>query len=297
MSPNDKSQLSSSLRLFRDGSWRKTALSDSLLFFPYCIFPALLLALANIALVICVNTLSDTSALESITVDALMQKLAIGLTTTFLGIGLTVWSLTIWLDRLTAFCRLRLSQDTHDRKTQVQSALAAVKENKKTLFKFWFIFSLYLLIPISPLTILISVQTLAASPSLKALNMVAIPPELALINNLGIGIFTVITLAMTMAGIAVASKLSSSAQTMAAQSFKLFLNQALALCLIAAAVVLVNAIISAPQVIVTGGQSAAKSDLLPGILAQVWLCLTSSILWTLSLCPAVEYLRRDLVAT
>lgn len=296
MSANNKSQLSSPLSVLTDGNWWKEALSDSLLFLPYCIFPALLLALANIALVVCMNTLSDTSSLESITLEALTQKVAIGLITSLLGISLTIWSLTIWLDRLTAFCHLRFSQDTQDRKTQVKSALAAIKQNKKTLFKFWFTFSLYLLIPISPLTILLSVQTLAASPSLKALNMVAIPPELALINNCGIGVFTVVTLAMTMAATAVASKLSSSAQAMAAQSVKLFLNRALALCLIAAVVLVVNAIISAPLVLFTGGQMATQSDLLTGILTQVWLCITSSILWTLSLCPAVEYLRRDLVS-
>ncbi len=297
MPSNDKSSLRFSF--LSDRQWWTLALFDSRLFFPYCIFPALLLALANISILISLDTLSDTSNLVGQTLDALTQKLAVGGITSLLGLALTVWSLTIWLNRLTAFCRFRLFSDTgsvEKKKLAVKSALAEVAQNQKSLFQFWFIFSLYLLVPVVPLTFLVFIQTLANSPSLQALNLVTLPDSLSILLNSGILIFTVITAAMTVVATAMASRFNLSYQATALKSVKLFLNHGLILCLAIAIVLLVNAVLSAPQLIVLAVHLSTKPDLIAGTIGQVWFALTSSMLWTISLCPLLQILRRDLVA-
>lgn len=288
MSQNDKSQL----------TWWRQALDDSLAFFPYSFFPALLLSLANISLVFCVNTLSDTGSLQGQTLESLTQTLIQGLVTSLLGLGLTIWALTIWLNRLTAFCRVRLLYaQEKDKKVAIEKALLDVRQNQKYLFKFWLVFSLYLLLPVIPLTFLVILHTLAHSPTLRALNLFAVPPHLNIILTSAIVIFTVITLALTLVATAVASKFSPAANSASLQSVKLFLNKGLVLCVTAAGILFLNTLISAPQVLYTANQMTAQPELTTSIIAQVWLALTSAILWPLSISPILEFLRRDLIST
>lgn len=296
MSQNDKSQLSSPVSFLVDAKWWRQALDDSLLFFPHSFYPALLLALANISLILCTNTLSDTNSLHQ-TLESLTQTLVQALVTSLLGIGLTLWALTIWLNRLTAFSRKRLyATNISDKNAAINKALLDISQNQKPLFKFWFVFSLYLLVPVIPLTFLIVLHTLAYSPTLKSLHLFTLPPQLNLILNAAIIIFTVITLAMTLVATVVAGKLDSAANAASLQSIKLFLNRGLILCLASALVLILNAIISAPQILLSANQISAAPELVPAIIAQIWLALTSAILWPLSISPIVELLRRDLVA-
>lgn len=273
-------------------------MEDALLFAPHCILPASLLALANISLVLSLYTLSDASSLESLTLEQLTQKFAAGSLCSLFGIVLTVWALTIWLNRLTAFCRFRLQTKDNqvDSKKAVKLAICEIGQSQKTLFKFWLIFSLYLLTPVIPLTFLILIQTIAYSPTLQALNLFTVPASVNYILIAGIAILTVVSAAMTIAATAIASKLNVSSQMAATQSIKLFLNQSLVLCLITTLVLLVNALVSAPQLLIVSSQQA-RPDLTWAIFSQIWLGATSTILWTLSFCPALELLRRDLIST
>lgn len=300
MSHNDKSQLSSPFSFLRDGKWWQTALEDAWLFLPYCIFPAILLALANISILISLDNLSDMSSVLAQSLETLTEKLVISGITSLLGMTLTMWALTAWLNRLMAFCRYRLlglAASKEERKRTVQKVLADISQNQKKLFKFWFLFSLYLLIPIVPLTVLLLAQTIAYSPTLQELNLFTPPAYVNFILLGGIAIFMAVSAAMTAAGIATASKLDLPYRDAASKSVKLFWKHWLMLSVISAAVLLANTVISAPQLITLSGQINSKPDLVPGTIAQIWLAITSSILWTLSLCPPLELLRRDLVST
>ncbi len=300
MPSNDKSHLRFSF--LSDGHWWKQALFDSRLFFTYCIFPALLLALANISLLISLDTLSDTSNLTGQSLDYLTQKLAVGGISSLIGLALTVWSLTLWLNRLTAFCRFRLFADPGNpekKKLAVKTVISEVAQNQKMLCQFWFIFSLFLLVPVVPLTILVLLETLVHSPTLQALNLIKLPGYMNAMLNVGILIFTVVSAAMTVVATATVSKLNLHYKASSLKAVKLFVKRGLIICLATAIVLLVNALISAPQsvlqLIASAGQSS-PTDLLAGVVGQVWLALTSSMLWTISLCPVLEILRRDLVA-
>lgn len=299
MSQNDKSHLSSSFSFLTDSQWWKLSFNDARLFLPHCVLPASLLALANISLVLSLYTLSDASSLTSLTLEQLTQKLAVGSLTSLFGICLTVWALTVWLNRLTSFCRFRLANKgtaEKEKNEAINLALSAIGKSQKLLFKFWLIFSLYLLVPIIPLTLLVLIQTIAFSPTLQALNLLTVPPSVNYVLLSGIAVLTVVSVAMTIVATAVAGKLNTSYRLAALQSVKLFLNHGPTLGLVTAIVLLVNALVSAPQILVAVS-SQAKPDLAWTILFQIWLGLTSTILWTLSLCPALEILRRDLIST
>ncbi|MBX9771173.1 MAG: hypothetical protein K2X29_07365 [Candidatus Obscuribacterales bacterium] len=260
------------------------------------------MALANISLLISLDTLSDTSNLTGQSLDYLTQKLAVGGISSLIGLALTVWSLTLWLNRLTAFCRFRLFADPGNpekKKLAVKTVISEVAQNQKMLCQFWFIFSLFLLVPVVPLTILVLLETLVHSPTLQALNLIKLPGYMNAMLNVGILIFTVVSAAMTVVATATVSKLNLHYKASSLKAVKLFVKRGLIICLATAIVLLVNALISAPQsvlqLIASAGQSS-PTDLLAGVVGQVWLALTSSMLWTISLCPVLEILRRDLVA-
>jgi len=280
-----------SLIFLRNPNWWKQSFTISVKFFRQFIFPALGLALANIVMLFGAFWMSQSLNHENVTLEMLTQAAIIAGVSALIGLVLSLWVLALWLMRLTAFCRLLL--ETPDgNAVEFRKCLDEISARRWWLSKLWLIGSVYLLLPVGALCALITIKTLIDSPyGFLGLEQV---PWIHSVIILGIAVLCVGVTSYTLALMVVAASSKLSAGKAAQQSIELFWSNRPNLVVLSILVLLVNLIISAPQTVFglnAGSINITQDTLILQIVQQIWLGISSAVLWPWSLIPYCKLLR------
>jgi len=273
--------------------WWRQAVGSALVFAPACLLPATCLSAANIVLLVGLDHL--TSHLSVLTPEALGSAVLIALGCAVAGLVLSLIALGSWLTRLTAWARACLRYSQPPSQAQIDQALADIAAKKGYLAKLWLIASVFLLLPVAPLAILIALHILS-TPQLfgREIIVLSLPHWLSMAVSAGAALITVVVVAYSLVLIVHSSVASSEAGEAAWQALKLFFRRWLVWLAVTVIVIALNVVVSDPLLLfgVSPFSQQSSGNLAAGIAGQIWLGLSSLVLWPLSVMPFCNLFKK-----
>jgi hypothetical protein len=236
------------------------------------------------------------SALQKSTVTELTDLVApllVALFTLFGSLAVSLWAIWQWMLKLTAYARSLCSgADEQAAESQPAACLQDVLSKRSYLSGVWLFASLYLLVPCFPLASLIAWRTVLYSKSpMFDVSVLHLPPwlfssEIQIGGSVIACFLTIIVVGYTFAVLRCSANSKLSAHATATQTLLKCGRQFGALFTISAVVLLINIILTAPQMIaqMTPLATWARSMAVEAI-AQTWLAIASVVVWPLSLAP------------
>lgn len=282
------------LLFLRQPEWWQQARQMLTTALPVFLLPAAGLGFANILLLWGLYQGSQIMYQSEITMEMLTQACLLVLACTAGGLFLSLWMLSSWLMKLTAWAKLCLSHPSGKIELDdFKKCLKDISSRKWQLSKLWLVASVYLLVPVLLLTVILVVQILLPSA------IIAPPPQMALVK-LAINVIIII-LAIAITGYSlILMVLAAQAKLPAGQAnlrcLQILWQERNAILLLSAIVVATNVLISTPQVL--WGQTSTAMTLTSESLSwqiaqQAWLSLTSTILWPWSVMSFSQFLQLE----
>ena len=273
--------------------WWERAVRLALAYAPNCILPALALSGANIVMLLGMHLILTAVNQSQVNLDDVIRAGCIGIGSLLVGLLLTCWSVGVWLFRFTAFAEALLTSAAPDRMLFAQS-IAKTRKRAKYLAGFWFFVSLILLVPFAPLCAFVALKIIASPDYIGAgLLPVSLPEWVTYVTTAAIVVLTAVITAYSLVALVVSSVSALPPRDAAVEALRLSARFWVPLSVITAIVLLVNFLISSPQALF-GFASVAqinRTQLIVDIGLQVWLGLTSAVIWPFSIVPFCELLR------
>jgi hypothetical protein len=288
-------------RLFANGDllflssklWWQESLRTAWTFAPFCIKPAAVLAVAHILLLAVVHLLSRPSLLtaytpQDMTAESLKMLVLIGIgaiIALLAGLALSLWALTEWANSLTAVAHACLGRQGSPDEAAFRQSLNWVKRKRGYITKVWLYGAIFMLVPIFPGALLLAHKWVFSAEWIQ-LGVPQLPlPAWAL--------FTVsfvtsdISFAYLFALLVFSAMSTLTPFGTAWKALSQSLPAAPKLLLLTAVVMVVNYVMSAPHALLIGTPipDMVLQNLLLSILAQIWLSITSCLLWPWSVLP------------
>lgn len=263
------------------------------------LLPALLFGISNICSVFAdaqMSTGLDLSAFDgngnNAMLDNLVRVLVVVLIESIVGLVLGLIALSSWLVNLSALVKMQLAVIP----TNLQDARVQIKNNSKHFGLVWLLGFVYLLAPILPMSALIAVSTLVRM-NLRAFNepLLVVPSEFLLPINLAAGILFLVVVNYCFI-LTVLSTTDCKAKAANDLTVKILFTKLKELFLLDIFVVFLDGILScAPLALESLSGFAGLAKNLPyNVCAQVWLALSSIIVWPLSLLMFVSFLKPEI---
>jgi hypothetical protein len=239
---------------------------------------------------------NGVATLESMLVSAGASFLTVGV-----SLALMLWSVGAWLIADTAYSRAYLELPLLDaisagpaiREKQRSCALEA-RHQKLFLAKFWFYNAVFLLVPVVILTVLSLVKTIEVS-AISGVKLFTLSPLANAVILTLIGFLTIVLTQVSSVGLAVSSRTKLEPLAAAKQTMSLSWRFAWQGFLITTVVILLNIVVSSPQVLFKlndlNSLFVLSNDIVPLLLACIWQGVSSIFLWTFSMAPICEIVR------
>jgi hypothetical protein len=273
--------------------WRDTIRSVARLASRFAL-PAAALTIANIVAVVALDRVQSALNGQDLNADLLSQSILIGIVSMFMTIALMLWSFGMWLLRLTAVARSRLVHGAISADLFEQS-LQEVSPHKMYLSKIWMIASIWLLVPITPLSMLFTLRIAATSGLATDTLGLAIPAWSVGLMNVSILFLLFIGGAFSFLVLAVSSFLTLSPRKVCIEAAALGSRRIGAVAGMTLILLFFNAIASPMSVAnLAAGISIEKLPLAAQIALQMWLGVCSCVLWPLSVLPFCELIPADM---
>lgn len=277
--------------------WWRQSLRAAVAFAPSCFLPAGLLGAANVVTFLGTRQLYHGMQLQEVQLEELTRVLGIGAISLLGAFLLMTWSLSTWLIRLTAFARAFLKSSGAPDDAMLKTCLSEVRGKKGFLLKLWTIASLYLLVPLFPLSLL-SVVKVMSSPEFAAgaLGDSPLPPWSGALVVAGMIAATALGAGYSVVVLVLSAATLSRAGETAWSAVKLSLRHAITILLATCMVLAVNTLVTSPQTVVTGGsvEDLFRQNIYGYIAWQVWFSFSSSILLPWSIIPFCDLLRGEI---
>lgn len=279
--------------LLSAGWWRRSFLL-SFAVLRHFLVVSVIFALSN-ALTAYADYTMRTASMDFIQVDLpSLTNLGIrlGLSTT-LSLVLGLISLSIFLEKLTAFSRLALFDCSANKYIEAKKEVDA---KKGYIAAVWMVGVLYLFLPIIPASVCMAFRILSNSQfNVMGEPLIHIPTEAIL--PLNISEIACFTLALAYCGLltVISSGLTISAGKSARLAASLLLNHFGPIIFATCFVALLNVLISAPITVylLYFAPPTQRADLSLLIISQLWFGVSSSLAWPLSILVFVELLRKN----
>jgi len=244
---------------------------------------------------------------ESVTrIESLIAPALIVLCTGCTTLILMGWALGVWLVKLTAFCaaciEVPITDKTLDRSRTIAAQSAAVESiwhKKAHLAKFWLYLSLFLSPLIAILAIFFTGKVLISASTYG--EMIKIPPAInaALIGSAAF--FMLVISEISLVALAVSSRSNLEALQATKLAFKLSFKLFVPGVLITAFVTFLNVALASPQVLFRlhnpESMFLMQENVVQLMIETLWQGLSSVVLWTFTLTPITELVRRQLSLT
>jgi hypothetical protein len=284
---------SSSIAFLASWQWWRCAIRAALVFAPSCLPPAFGLSCANVSMLLGMHVIYAAINQPQPEIDQLGKAAAIGLACSAAGLVLICWAVTVWLFRLTAFARAWLTADRPG-KQDVRDSIAETRKRTGYLAKLWLVASFYLLMPVLLLCVLMGLK-IVTSPEYVGHSafQLKLPLWADYAASAGLAALVFFATAYSLLAIVVSSVSSMPARQAAQEALLLFCRTWAATLVVTLVMFLINCVIATPQALlsVTRFVNVPRTPLAVDIGLQVWLALTSSVLWPLSVAPYCELLR------
>jgi hypothetical protein len=301
--------------LLHDRHWWRRAWAASWRFAPHCIPCAALLTAANVIVAIggdyAISRMKQPQAAVITDLGPILilyLSILIGL---MVILVLSMVALAQWLLKLTMFARLFCeAEQAHENaggdaapsayhldSDAVANADQAIRKRWVYVMKVWLVASLLLLPPAVPLMVLVMLHSMIAGPMPLDIKVLGWPswltsPSVAF-SAFAVGaVLTVICTAYSFVTIVFSAVSEMPAPRTAVVAMKESIKHWLPLCIITAIILLANIVITAPQMIayLTPLAAFAKQSVVEAC-AQVWLGISSLVLWPLSVAPFCRITR------
>jgi hypothetical protein len=273
--------------------WRKTVRS-LLPLAPEFAVPAILLTIANIVSVIAISRLQSLLKGDVFDGDVVSSAAMIGLVSVLVIVAMTLWGFGMWLLRLTAIARCRVVGKELN-KSNFRRAMKELSGKKLYLSKVWVMTSLWLCMPLACLSLLVSLRVVASTNIASHTLGVALPDWSLICMNASILFLIILVSGFSFLALAVSASLSLSPSAVSRMSFDLLCRRTINVVL-RTLIVLAISIVGSPYPLLSTMYGIPPDALpLPGQIAlQIWLGISSAILWPLSVLPFCELVPTDL---
>jgi hypothetical protein len=279
--------------VFSRAWWRVTTRSVARLASRFAL-PAGALTIANIVGVVALNKVQSLLNGQEFNAEIISQTIVSGTVSVIIIIALMLWSFGMWLVRLTAVARCRVMQREMTL-NQFEHAMKELAGKKMYLSKVWMIASLWLLLPLTPLSMLFSLRIAAVSGIAGETLGIAIPGWSMVLMNLSILFLLFLCAAFSFLVLTLSSLLSLTPRVVCRQAVAIGCGKIMKVFALTAIVVVLNLIASPLSLITTFyGLPPDKVPMLVQIALQVWLGICSCILWPLSVLPFCELIPADI---
>lgn len=279
--------MQSDLSFLTSPAWWQQSLRTARSFARFCILPASLVAVGHILLlslslrwpaVVPPQNLQDSLAL-------LMAILIGVLIASILSLALSLWGLTLWLKLLTAFAHACMVSTTAPDEAAFRQSLAWVKTKKGYISKVWVYGSIFVILPLFPSVLLLSLKVLASPEFAKLGVQVPQLPQWAYLSTSFVSSLISFGYLFTLLVFSVIS--DAAPGKTAIHSLVKACQTAPTVLTVTALVLLVNCLICTPHALFfwTPIPDMVLNNFLPMVLAQLWLAATSCILWPWSVLP------------
>jgi len=286
-----------SLRFVIDPSWWKANFRCAYRFAPQCIAGAVVLTIANVAMIsgnfIIQQRMFAMQAMTQASIGDAITILVICLISLIVGMTTTLWAAGVWLIRLTTFARAYKLYGPECTVAQFEAAGNEVKARKSYLARFWLLGSGYLLVPVIPFACLVSLRMFTRPEwTVNGETLIPLPPGLSvqmidqMVTWVG-SVLLLVTFAYSCVAICFAALSPGSPFRSATKSLQQCLSNPLPVLAIALIVGLINLILTSPLGLVAmlADPRLLERDLWYAIATQVWLGVTSTVVWTASIAP------------
>lgn len=287
-----------------DKNWWRAAWKKAWLFAPRCTACAMALTVGNLIIVfgsqqmqIRMHLLQSAEGITSI--EPIVQILLIGLTVMALSLLLTLWSLSVWMVQLTIFANAVQNAGTIITREIFSESASVIRKRKKFFAKVWLVASLYLLIPIFPIALMIALKAVTG-PEFTVGGQALVPvPSVLNQDNLQVAItifgaaLSVLALAYSMTTLVFSSVSTAGPGSTANAALSECFKHSGMVLVVAVAVTVLNMIVTAPSLALTmmNLPSLPGSNVWLACLGQIWIGISSVVLWPLSVAPFCELVR------
>lgn len=289
--------MNSSLRFLIDAVWWKETFKASLRFAPKCILGAVLLTIANIAMVaaniIFYSKLGNVAGSQDVTESTLVELMALGVGSLLLclvGLGLSIWGLSLWLFRLTQFARTYKLCGASADDAAFQASADNIRAKKGFLWQFWLTMTLYSLGPLLALFVCVAL-TVVSRPdfAINGVRLVPLPswldPQLgATMSIIGAGVVIFLLTAYMFIAIVFSALSEQAPSRRALDALKECARHAIPVTLVTAVVTVVNLVITTPISLLAPfvPMTSIEQNLWLMVAVQIWLGVTSTFVWPAS---------------
>lgn len=277
-------------------AWWRQALRTAISVVEQFLFPALGMAIANMATVAAGYYVFNATKGEEVNIEVLLRATAIAGGAALLAIVLSIWMLAIWLVKLTAYCRALLQFPESPSNKNFRICVGEIRTRRMFLFQVWLIGSVYMLVPGIVFSNLFIAKTFLASK--YSLPAISVAPWVSGALSAALVVFTILIAAYSFVLMVLSAISSQTASQTASQAWKLLIQEWKPLTVISGLVLILNLVIGAPQAIPAlwnnSGLDFVNSTLVSQLACQFWLGLSSAILWPLSLAPFCTFLKDKL---
>lgn len=290
-----------------DAAWWRASLECCKRFAPRCYLPAGIFTAANIGLLIAYNVvfshldaLKDTQKPTVIdSADSGILQLLGMLIAALLGamgaLSALMVSLVMWMQRLHIFARAYGRMGTAAAAADFDEATAFLKGHQKFSLVFWLVATGYLLVPSLFVTAFIGAKILMR-PEFAA--MFDPPPgftrpQFSMFCDASSSIFLFVILAYTFVGFVFGSLANTNPVRLATDVVMEMLRHPIAPFALTLLVCVVNGLLVLPfsAAVFLFPSAQLESNWLYILVSQVWLGVTSTIVWPLSLAPFCKITR------
>lgn len=287
-----------------DRTWWRDAFGSAWSFAPQCVFSATALTIGNLIVVIGSDQMQARMRViqvhDGITqIEPVVQVLVIGLVMLCSSLALTLWSLSLWLAKLTIFARAMVVSPSMPDAEQYAEAAKVVRSKKLFFARVWLVASAYLIIPVFPLALLLALKTVSgpeftiAGTALVPLPAGLTPSTLQITVAVVGGILSVVALAYSTTTLVLSSISEAGAGRTATAALTQCFKHAGTVLLLSFVVTILNVIVGAPSYVLTASEMLHLPDasLVLACVGQVWLGVSSVVMWPLSVAPFCELMR------
>ncbi len=201
-----------------------------------------------------------------------------------LSVVLSLWALTSWLFRLTAFSRACIAHEVSPTILQFDAAAAELKKKAGYLARVWLVASAYLTVPVVPMAVLIGLKMVSTAGILEKIGMPAlvIPAWADALLILAIIMLGIFTAAYTFMLLVMSSTLSRTAVDANHEAIVLCVKKWRPVLWITALVLTINILLSAPESI---DADLSQKAVLLQMAVQFWMGAVSLVTWPLTIAP------------
>lgn len=267
-------------------AWWRTALDTSWRFARFCILPAALLC-AGHCLILFSTIIIFQMKVNATSGDALQMLLllVVGvLIASLAGLALSLCALTIWLYRLTAFTHACLSVSFTPDEAAFRESMVWLKERRSYINKLWVYGTLFMLMPLLPPAFIYGLNYTSSFYTQLGISLPQVPQWLYLCISFA-GSLLAFTYMFTLLVFSVHSTLTPGGT--ATRAILETVKAAPQLAAVTAVVIMLNIVISAPQVLCSIPDTVSH-NLFFAYACQAWLSITSCVLWPLSTVPYLK---------